>query len=545
MCAFPMKRRDALRLGGIAALAGTAGPALVACGGNGGTGDVSNKGKDLVPFPTYVPFDGPKPDLPGDDNGLQGAYLAYPKKIQPLGVDTPGDGSEVTASVISYGVPPKDVDTDSYAKAVHEALGVKLKLTIIPSANFVEKMSTMMTGDDIPDIIMFGAGNVVAQEQLFIQEKCADLSELIGGDAVKDFPALANIPPYAWKGLGRIGGKLYGVPIERPVFGGCMMVNRTAFDKVDAPLDWDKDSYIKAVSEATKKKVYGGGLSNDFKIDLWAGGLGSPNTWTLTDGKFTTAYTSDPYKEAIDVLAQLFKQKAIYPDSPNVPSTDMKTQYANGTVLSYRDGWGGMGPYAFHEAQGFSVEFGYPIGGDKATPWAGTGRFGYAVFKKADKKRVKMLLNICNMLAAPFGTKEFELFNYGVEDQHFTRGDGGNPVPTKLWESENKTNYPVAYIASAPIPLYYEGFPEETEKVYEWEKVVAPISIPDPSNGLSSNTWAEKGAQLEQLVSDAYRDVIFRGKNLSAFDDAMKKWAEDGGEAAAKEFEEEYAAANE
>lgn len=39
---------------------------LTACGGGGGpsSGGVSNAGKQLVPWPAYVPFAGPTPDAP-------------------------------------------------------------------------------------------------------------------------------------------------------------------------------------------------------------------------------------------------------------------------------------------------------------------------------------------------------------------------------------------------------------------------------------------------------------------------------------------------
>jgi putative aldouronate transport system substrate-binding protein len=536
-----LNRRDILRLTGVAALAGTAGPALVSCG-SGNSGDVSNKGKDLAPFPTYMPFDGPEPDLPGDENGLQAAYLKYPSKVEDTGWDTPGDGSEVRVSVMTYGVPPNDVETDEYVQAVHKALGIKLKLDMIPAASFGEVMATNMTDTDIPDIIMFGGGGTLPNEQEFVQASCMDISDFISGDNVKDYPGLANIPPHAWEGLGRIGGKLYGIPIERPIFGGCLMVNRTAFDKVDAPLDWTKDEYLAACGELSKKKKYGLGLSNDFNPDFWAGSFGAPNVWSVEGGKFVSAYTTDAYKDSIAMLAKQFADGHVNPDSPNIPNAENKINFAGTTVACYRDGWGGMGPSAFSDAKdGFTINFGRPMGPD-AVSWAGEGRFGYVAFKKADKKRVKMLLKVCSFLAAPFGTKQFELFNYGVEDKHFTRDDNGAPKATKLWETSNKTNYPVTYIASAPIQLFYNGYPEETEAVYEWEKVVAPITIPNPSNGLRSATWTKKGAELEQKLTDAFLDVIYRGKDKSYFEDAMKSWMNDGGADAAKEFQEEYEA---
>ncbi|ADD45385.1 extracellular solute-binding protein [Stackebrandtia nassauensis] len=544
MSDFNLKRRDALKMGGVAALVSTAGPALVACSGGGG-GDVSNKGKDLVPYPDYIKADGPEPDLPGDEKtGLQGGYTKYPKEIESTGWDKPGDGSKVRAAIITYGVPPKK--NDSFVKAVNDALGVELDIELMPGNEWKEKMTTLTASDDMPDIVMFGVGEIIPREHEFIQANCADISDLVSGDNIKDYPGLANIPTYAWKGVGRIGGKLYGIPTERPVFGGCLMVNRTALDKVDAPVEWTKDEYVKAMAELTKGKKYGLGMSNDLWIDYWAGSLGAPNEWKVSGGKFTTAFETDQFKGAIEMLAKQFADKHVYPDSPNQPNIENKTHYANTTVHAYRDGWGAMGTKAFQDAKdGYTLDFGYPFADTDPTPWAGNGYFGYVVFKKAKKERLKMLLDICNYLAAPFGTKEYELFNYGVEGKHFERDGDGVPIATKLWEKENKTNYPISYISAAPLTLFYPGYPDQVERVYEWEKKVAGITIPNPMTGLRSKAVTQKYNECRKTVLDGVLDVIFRGKDMKSFDETLKKWHSKGGDVMAEELAEEYEASEE
>lgn len=538
-----MKRRDALKLGGTAALIGTAGPALVACGGGGAGGDVSNKGKDLAPYPKYIKADGPEPDLPGDgETGLQAAYTKYPEEIKEIGWDKPGDGSKVTAAVITYGVPPKD--GDSYVKAVKERLGIDLDLELMPGNEWKEKMTTLTASDDMPDIVMFGVGEVIPREHEFIQANCADLSDLISGDNIKDYPGLANIPTYAWEGVGRIGGKLYGIPTERPVFGGCLMVNRTALDGIGAPLEWTKSEYVDAMGELTKGRKYGLGFYNDLWPDYWAGSMGAANEWKVSDGKFETTFETDAFKSTIEMLAKQFADKHVYPDSPNQPNLKNKTFFANTTVHAYRDGWGAMGPTAFADAKdGFTVDFGYPFADTDATPWAGLGYFGYVVFKKAKKERLKMLLNVCNYLAAPFGTKEHELFQYGVEGKHFERGDGGVPEATKLWQTENRTNFPITYVASAPITLFYAGYPEQVERVYEWEKKVAGITIPNPMTGLRSQAVTRHYNECRKEIADGLMAVVFRGEPMSKYEAAVKKWHSKGGDKMAEELAEEYEAA--
>src|SRR4051812_45912656 len=48
-------------------------------------------------LPSYIPIQGPKPDLPGNEQGLQDGYFTYPKtQFKPVS-QTPGLGSDVTA----------------------------------------------------------------------------------------------------------------------------------------------------------------------------------------------------------------------------------------------------------------------------------------------------------------------------------------------------------------------------------------------------------------------------------------------------------------
>ena len=540
-----INRRNTLRLFGAGALAAAGAPALIGCSSGGGSSDVGNEGKDLAPYPTYTPLVGPTPDMPGDATGVQPAYKTYPKEIKSAGFDTPGDGSVVKASVITYGTPPAGADTNKFLQAINAALGITLELTVIPAANFKEKMATMTAGNDIPDIMMFGAGEVIPREEQFIASACADLSEYISGDNIKKYPALANIPPYAWKGLGRIGGKLYGVPIERPLFGGSLMLNRTIMDKVGAKVDWDKQGFIDAMKAATSGKQYGLGIAMNPSIDYYAGGLGAPNVWGVgTDGKFTSAWGTQQFKDTLVMLQQMFKDGSIYPDGASTSGTDMKTVFNNQTVAAYRDGWGGYATNVLDIAKDkWTLDLGLPFAGGNS--WGGTGRFGYTVIKKADPKRVQMILAVMNYMASPFGTKEFELFNYGVEGTHFTRGATGQPVPTDLWKNgENTVNLPVKYIASAPLVNYYANYPDAVERMYAWEKKIAPMIIPDPSNGIRSQAWTENGAALQKTMTDAWMGIIFRGEDMSTYDAALTKWQNDGGAKAAEEFASEYAAAN-
>ncbi|ROP36092.1 extracellular solute-binding protein [Saccharothrix texasensis] len=539
-------RRSLLRLAGVGAL-GLAVPSfLTACGGGPSGGGVSNAGKDLAPWPTYVPFTGPTPDAPGDDSGVQPLYLKYPERLVRSVGDTPGDGSDVTVMVLSYGAPPKPVGDNQYWQAVNRALGVNLKVIVVPDPEYGQKMATLMASSgDLPDLVMF-SNLALPHAAEFVQARCADLSEFVGGDAVKEYPNLANLPTYAWKGMGRIGGKLHGVPLERPMPANSLFVNRTALDAAGIPLDWTTEQHLDAMKQLTGDRKWGvgwfktlfGGLGG---ITYHAGSLGAPNTWSADGGAFAPTLATPQFEQALEVMRELVESGAHYPDSLTTSSTDMQSHFHNGTVATMNDGFGSVSLATMKKIDGrFALDLGRPYG-PQATPWQGPGVFGHVTFKKAEPARVKLLLRIVDYLSAPFGTEEHELANYGVEGKHFTK-DADGIRTTDLYGQENNSLLPTKYVGAAPAVLYLPGYPDAAKAVHEWQKATLPRSVRNPATGLRSATEAGKGAQLGQIVGEGIAAVAFGRKPLSAWKDVVTQWRQAGGDRVAGELAEEHAA---
>lgn len=540
-----LQRRSLLKLAGAGAFATVTGPALAGCG-DGSSGDVSNAGKELVPWPAYVPFAGPQPDAPGTEAGVQPLYLKYPQQVTRSVTDTVGDGSDVTAMVITYGAPPKPVESNQFWQAINKALNVNLKVVVVPDAEYGQKMTTLMaSGDDLPDIIMF-SNLALPRSAEFIQARCADISDLVGGDAVKQFPNLANIPPYAWRGMGRINGRIYGVPLERPAPGNSLFVNRTALTQAGVPVQWDTEGFVGAMKKLTGGKRWGIGGSKPLfgglgAITYHAGSVGAPNTWRADGGQFVSTLTTPQFEEAVGVMRRLAEAGAYHPDSLTISATDLQTFWHNETVAAISDGFGAVAPNTLTKINGrFELDLGRPYGANP-TPWRGAGIFGYATFKQASADRVELLLRICNYLSAPFGTAEYEVANYGVEGVHFTK-DAEGIRPTELSSVENNTNLPVKYLGVAPAVLYLPGHPEAARAVHEWEKVVVPKAVADPAIGLRSATASSKGAEMQRIIGDAISAVVFGRKPASAWKDAVAQWRQAGGDKVAEELATEYAA---
>src|SRR5258708_24273324 len=58
-----------------------------------------------VQMPTYVPFKGPAPDLPGTEAGVQPSYFSYPKK-PPRVYSSPARNRIDMSGIVSTPTPP-------------------------------------------------------------------------------------------------------------------------------------------------------------------------------------------------------------------------------------------------------------------------------------------------------------------------------------------------------------------------------------------------------------------------------------------------------
>ncbi|MEU6661387.1 sugar ABC transporter substrate-binding protein [Streptomyces sp. NPDC046821] len=544
-----MSRRTLLRSIAVGGAALAAPSVLTACStdsGNGGS--VGNAGKKAAPWPTYTPASGATPDLAATAEGVQAGYTKYPSKLVKAVAEKPGTGKEkIRVLTITYGTPPKPAAQNKLWTAINEALGVDVEFTVVPDADFRAKMATLFAGDDIPDIINIGGGYVLPREAQFVQSRCADLTEYLSGDAVKDYPNLAGIPTYAWQGMGRISGRIFGVPVERPKPQDTMYFNGQAFAKAGYKPGMSATDFATMAKDATggKKWALGASMTAYFGYKTHATWHGAPNEWRIKDGKATYFAGTDEFKASLEFMSKLRKQGSYYPEATSVSQVDLKTQFWNGSVLSMTDGFLSYPGSAAGIKGAFDLDALVPYVPEGVTPGyqQSRGAFGYTVIKKGSKDRVKLMLRILDYLAAPFGTEEYELTHFGLEGTHFKRDKENNPIATPLGLVESRVNLPFVYLSDAPQVLYAPGYADVIKRLHAWQEKVVPMMVPNDRWGLQSDTYNKQGATLDQIMADGVTATVTGRQKLSDWDSVYKKWLNQGGQKAMEEFAKEYEAA--
>ena len=299
-------------------------------------------------LPTYVPIQGPKPDLPGNDEGLQDGYFTYPKNPFKSVTQTPGLGTDVTAMTRDAGGPPPPLDQNAAWQAVNKQLNANMKLQIISPADYQARVATVMAGGEPPDLMYFMTGTQVTPGLPdYLKASFADLGPYLAGDAIKDYPNLAGLPPSSWK-LTRYNNSIYGIPLPRPSVDNIWFTNQTRFDAMGLTQPKNKDDFKRLLVALTRPQMnqYGlGDSSSTLGLALTGRGdcpmaamFGVPNNWAVdSSGKFTKDFETEQFKAALDFVRDLYASGVYYPDPLN--GVTIKSSFLAGRYGVMLQGW--------------------------------------------------------------------------------------------------------------------------------------------------------------------------------------------------------------
>jgi putative aldouronate transport system substrate-binding protein len=520
-------------------------------------------------LPTYQPpANAPTPDFPGSaDGAVMPGYLNYPKTPFQSVKQPPGDGSEVSIFANLAGGPPPPVDQNPAWQAWNKAMNTNLTFQFYPFADLAPRFATLIAGNDLPDIISTLVRQDIPLTPELFNAKAQDLTPYLSGDAIKDYPNLAAIPTRAWKGM-VYDGKIWGVPTPtaQGQFFWWPLIHQELVDAAGATQPKTTDDYKKLMVELTnaQQNQYGivsqGGYQYSWDMNTGNGFypsmFGAPNLWAVdSSGKFTHIWETDNYKQALAYTTDLFKAGVFNPNSPNlnVVTAAQAFEARQGTVVVT-----GLNP-AFWDIRGTAAEGLQPPAnvnlltppaapGFKPQYFNGRAAFAIAFLKKAPDARIKMLLRILDYIAAPFGSQEFLLVNYGIQGRDWDPDANGNPIMNKTGQgdfagvSTGAVSFLASQIVGRYLVLYSAADQTFAKRIQDYQKILAPISTEDASLGLYSSTQASSGVQLIQPFGDGITDIVAGRRPLTDLDGLVSAWRSGGGDKIRMEYQAAYTA---
>jgi putative aldouronate transport system substrate-binding protein len=516
-----------------------------------------------VKMPTYAPITIAPPDLPGDDK-VEPGYFAFPRDTSKTVTETPiKGGGEINVMTWNVTGPIAPLDSNTAWQEINTQLGAKINLVNnVSNSDYRTKLATVVAGGDLPDTIYIpatpgGQSAPFAQFPDFLDRSAADLTPYLSGDAVKEFPNLAAIPTRAWKSV-TYKNKIYGVPVSFPLVPGTVLwVHQEMLDDNGQMRPKSTDEF-KSILTALKKPdagFFGIGASvqgadttsGAFDLGMYQMYFGAPNNWKLdASGKLTRSFETDQYKAAVSFARDLVAAGLYHPDSPTFNQVSVRTNFVGRKYVFVNSGWLAAAIQYWGGAQSQTppgkLDIVTPFGSDggKGSFYTGTQLFGWSMLKKAPEARVKDLLRMFNFFAAPFGSEEYLLINYGVKGKDFNFDEQGNPVLTGA--GKTNVNSLWTYIVQPPQVYYNATKPKDFASMMQsGAKAMIAVGVEDPAASFYSETHAAKGSIVNQGFLSAMGDIIAGRRPFTDYDGLVKEWQSGGGNQIRTEFEQAIA----
>jgi putative aldouronate transport system substrate-binding protein len=220
---------------------------------------------------------------------------------------------------------------------------------------------------------------------------------------------------------------------------------------------------------------------------------------------------------------------------------DAKTLFNSGKMLMAQDGvgaWRGTQSEQAIITRGFNMQpvpVFSAVGGDPLV-WTEVRPVFYTFIKKGlGKERTEELLRVLDWLAAPFGSEEYQLRQYGVEGKHFTRGPDRSPVPTDLARVEIHNQFSLlggrfpCEVGTADVPHFVEDLLSYSRATYKYRE-------DNPFVGLKLE-YPANYSKIITTTEDKLNDVVRGRRPLADWDQIVKEWRATGGDEGRAFFE--------
>ncbi|MER7169538.1 extracellular solute-binding protein [Micromonospora sp. NPDC000207] len=529
-------RRTVLRLFGLGAAATMGGATLAGCSkevGSQGTATQADAIKAVLP--AYRAADLLQPDIPGE-GPIPSGYLKYPTNLVDAVTEQPGrSGQQIRAISPWWGPTPPGNDRNEYVQAINAKLGVEVVVSVQDGNTYADKVSAMLGARDVPDLLCIPNWEVdkIARFSDATKALFTDLTDYLQGDKAAAYPYLAALPTGSWEYC-VWGGRLYAAPFPTDGAFAWMLYHRrdlVAKSGLATPTTIDELYEFGKKATNADRGVWAFGSVFDMVQQFH----GCHQIWRRKpDGGLEHKYETAEFTAALEFTARLFAEGLVHPDTVASKGADEKQLFNGGRILMFQDGpgaWAGMQGEQSRVTPGFDMQplpvFG--VGGRDPLLW-GSDKPVFYTFVRKDlaKERVEELLRVMNWCAAPFGSREYELREYGQEGKHFTRAPDGSPVPTDQFRKEFAGQFN-SLGGRAPIKVRSGDAPNYVQEYIDYHKKFLDRRETDLFAGIKLELPANWSKQL-QPTDDKIRDILRGRRPLSDMEQVRREFLSGGGE---------------
>jgi len=450
----------------------------------------------------------------------------------------------------------KDLPSDKILKEVEEKTGYKLEFQWVPDGNYEEKLNTVLATNSFPQVLY------MKNQATFVQFKQAirDGQFWEIGPYLKDFPNLSRLNPTILDNT-KVDGKLYTLYMGRDLARQGAIYRKDWLDRLNLQPPTNIDELFNLLKAFTENDPDGNGKRDTFGLtdrnDLVYGAFKTvaswfhtPNNWGEKDGQLLPEFMFPQYVQTMDWFKKVRDAGYMNKEFPVTSKNDQRNLFTSGKAGVY------IG--AMTDAKTISDEtlpnfpdavidvFSRVNGPDgQYTTWSIPGYGNVLMFPKAAVKTEDDLKQILGFFDQEMTPEIANLMYWGNPGEHYELKDGlaaefGGDKADLV--ARDVREYRNALIGEHETNGSYEGYDSLPAMQHATQLKTENLQymINDPAAALDSPTLAQKGEQLQQIMSDATYQYILGKIDGAGFQAAIENWKKQGGGDVIREINEAY-----
>ncbi|TDF93877.1 extracellular solute-binding protein [Paenibacillus piri] len=428
-------------------------------------------------------------------------------------------------------------------QALEKGTNTKLNFQWVPASTYDEKINVMIASNELPKILMVNyvptVINAIQGDQFW---------EV--GPLLKNYKNLAAQNPQYYENI-KVDGKLYGIPQYREIARPANIYRKDTFDALGLKMPKTLDEWynVSKTLKTVKNDAYAFMLDKKYNegqnsvLTRMAVSQGGVNRWGAdSNGKLTPEFLTPQFMDVLKLFKRLYAEKLINQDFPALDSTEMDKFFESGRAFMKINGVATNAANILDRLVKVDPKAELDI-----TPWEGpqgqkvaaqNGYNGLLVFPKSAVKTEAELKRILTFLDKLLEPDMSTLQKRGIEGVHFKKTDNNMVewVDLTAFNREvkpyrdsllNFETYNVPQLKDTPLAM----------KGYKMEPDNLKNAVHNPTLTLSSQTYSERGKELDQMMWDAETNYIVGKLDDAGFQAAIDKWRKAGGDNLIKEFE--------
>lgn len=497
-------------------------------------------------LPTLRPVVLIKPDVVGE-GPIPDGYDRYPSSVVRVVHEKPGRGGAPIRSMMPVWAPtPPGRGRNSYLDAVNAELGVPLEPSLQDGMTFAAKLSALLAARDVPEILAAPNWEIrkIPRFSQAVKALFADLTEYLQGDAASAYPNLATLPTAAWR-YSVWNGRLAAIPFPTDgSFPWALYYRKDLCDRagVAAPTSIDElYQFGRAMTNPSRGVWAFGPIFDMVQMLFKCPGPGGHDWREKPGGGLLHKYEVPEYRQAVEFTARVYREGLVHPDVIENKGNDAKQLFNAGRLIAFQEGlavWRTAQREQARITPGFNiqpVQLFSAIGGDPLAWTVEEPIFHTFVKKGLGAERTREVLRVLDWCAAPFGSFEHLLNEFGVEGRHFSRTSDGSPVLTELGRKEFGNQYRFisgrvpTLVGSSDLPNYMREFLAYTRTAYAHREH-------NPFSGIQLEL-PPNYSRVTVPTEDKIRDIVNGRRPVGDLDQIVGEWRRAGGDEGRKFFE--------